>query len=560
MVQAQPGGQLAASAQAVAFAESLLVVQAFPRVVRDGVTTAGLEVELPQNALVERYEVTVRAERARATPVREVAEVRSNQAVSGSASDLTSSVVIDFGAMQTVAGVAAPIGVGMTSAFAWVGTGFSPFAIPLASAAVVGVGGQLLQFKSEIRTERLLVELSAAAALSTLAEGLAVFLPEPPSDLEIRIDGGPPVWTQLGPVHAPEQVVDLGPQLAALTGDPTATATRSFALTLKSRVPGVLALEQRPAGIVVRRIFRAPFEGDRQKRLSFDAEGAVTVALDLPPPAAGASRAISELRLLATGNLPSVRVVPPLGPDPAPGPDAPVLVDLVLDANRAAIVRLPPESGVALLEAVRLPLVVSAGGGEGRVVLWRGEAGLPVEPLPDGASEPVGLEGETGGGGERWVTCPFPRAVALDPEAAVEALPWAALIVSRGEVTWSLARAGGSGVHEAQTVRRGPPSGPWKPLPQPFGAAAAAPGSPFPGLRGRIRLRGRAPEDVPLAPLQIGLAERPEQTVAVTPTQRGVRAVLKLEPPLATDTATLRVVSHVEGTVTVAEIDVVATA
>jgi hypothetical protein len=187
------------------------------------------------------------------------------------------------------------------------------------------------------------------------------------------------------------------------------------------------------------------------------------------------------------------------------------------------------------------------------VLLWRGADGVPVEPLPDGTSEPVKLEA----GPEHWITFPFRRPPALDPATPLAALPWLALVVSRGEITWALGTIGSQGMHTAQIVNRGPPAGPWRPLPQPFLATTES--SPFAALRGRLRLRGRAAEDAPLAPLQVGLAEDPAQTVGVTPTQRGVRAALRLSPPLAADAATLRVVSHVEGTVRLSEVDIIAT-
>jgi hypothetical protein len=226
------------------------------------------------------------------------------------------------------------------------------------------------------------------------------------------------------------------------------------------------------------------------------------------------------------------------------------LADLVLDANRAAAVRIAPGSGLAELESVRLPLAAAAGGAEARVVLWRDSAGSPIAAIPDAASEPVSIGGAQGG--EVWVSFAFKRPITFDDGDP----PWVALIVSRGELSWALGTRGSEGLHDAQVVRRGPPTGPWKPLPTAFLTSPTGLGA----LRGRLRVRGRVSDELPLDPLRITLVEAPGQTALVTPSQRGVRAVLDIAPPVQAADATLRVVSLVEGTITLSEVDIVASA
>jgi hypothetical protein len=553
MAQAQGAAGAKLAEQRVSLAEQAFAefarVEAVPRVVRDGVTSATLEVRLRRNALVRRFEVLVKAGRATATPVNEVAEVRTSEPAGGIGP--TRSVVLDFGAPQTVAGVAAPEGVGVTGVTPWIGMAFAPAPVPPHPIERGRGAQQVAMFRSEIRAERLLVEISPAVAVDRLAAEMAVLLPELPSDLEIRIDDGAPIWRQPGPAQALEQTVDLAPHLAALMGDPSDASEKTLTIRLASRVPGRLGLERRPATEEVRLLHRAPFDGDGRKQLAFATEGRIDVPLTLAPPPAAAARRIERLELTVTANLPPARVVPPVGPAPAPGPsDAASLADLVLDANRAAAVRIAPGSGLAELESVRLPLAAAAGGAEARVVLWRDAAGSPIAAIPDAASEPVSIGGAQGG--EVWVSFAFKRPITLDDGDP----PWVALIVSRGELSWALGTRGSEGLHDAQVVRCGPPTGPWKPLPTAFLTSPTGLGA----LRGRLRVRGRVSDELPLDPLRITLVEAPGQTALVTPSQRGVRAVLDIAPPVQAADATLRVVSLVEGTIMLSEVDIVASA
>ena len=90
-----------------------------------------------------------------------------------------------------------------------------------------------------------------------MAQQLGVILPEPPADLEIKINSGAPVWKSPGPALAgteaalvedsfnkdDERLVKLGDALAALTGDPLNSEDVTFNLELTTRVPGVLEIK-----------------------------------------------------------------------------------------------------------------------------------------------------------------------------------------------------------------------------------------------------------------------------------------------------------------------------
>src|SRR6185436_2824075 len=93
--------------------------------------------------------------------------------------------------------------------------------------------------------------------------------------IEVRIDGAAPVFSQPSAVdpgnsaelssqswnNASQRVVDLGPALAALTGNPLDESEVTFTATVTTRVPGTLDLQLRPGGQDVRRIRRASFNG-----------------------------------------------------------------------------------------------------------------------------------------------------------------------------------------------------------------------------------------------------------------------------------------------------------
>ena len=106
--------------------------------------------------------------------------------------------------------------------------------------------------------------------------------------------------------------------------------------------------------------------------------------------------------------------------------------------------------------------------------------------MANAVSDPVTLAGaETP---DTWTTFAFPKPVSLEK---IEP-PWAVVLVTRGSLTWSLARkptvtgaaGSGSALAEANVLRRGAPNGPWRVLPAPFQSSAAP---AVMDARGRIR-------------------------------------------------------------------------
>lgn len=558
-----------------------------------GIISASLAITLPDNAVVDAYDVVVTARRAGAAPVDTVAQVR------GSGQETSSSVVIDFGTPRTVSGLELTGSDTIESVRPWIGMLFDATPIDLTTPfkgtlvrAEVDRSGRMREesqpgkraieeafrsilFAAEIRTERLLVTMQGEVDVADLVPRLSVILPQPPSDLELRIDGGAPVWSHPGPAQAgtttglssdawnaeSELVVALGPALAALTGDPTSPASTTFQLELSSRIPGVLEL--RAHDVRLRHITRVRFDGpgatasdSAATTIATDSEGQSERALTLPEPPSGTSRVIDEVRAVITGELGDHRVLPPVGPDPAPlsaSPDSGPLAEMILDSHRAACVKLDHDARLAELTAVRLPLQPSADGAEVRVVLWASDpAGQPDAPMEKGTSAAVLIESSRQ---ERWTTFAFDAPIELDPTAP----PWAAVLVTRGAVTWSLAALPGSGdpAASANSIRRGPPSGPWKALPAPFQSAS----SPLGQLRGRVRMAGLAPSDTPLAPVVLELwpgaasGTSSPPVADVTPTVQGAAATLAA-PPGVSD-AILRVVMRVAGEIAVRDVDVI---
>jgi hypothetical protein len=229
-----------------------------------------------------------------------------------------------------------------------------------------------------------------------------------------------------------------------------------------------------------------------------------------------------------------------------------VLAELILDPERAACVRLSGASGLADLAALRLPLAAGDDGAEVRVVLWTNKPGgsEPLEALTGGSSDPVTI---AGGSGEAWLSFAFPKPVPIDAADP----PWAAVLVARGEVRWSLAGKGAlaDALIDPNVVRRGAPNGPWRSLPAPLQSTAG-----LLDARGRLRLVGHGPKDAPLAPLLVSLAGVPLPALEVTPTPKGVPAALAFSPAVAQSAPVLRVISRVAGSVTLRDIDVISTA
>jgi len=542
------------------------MVYAYANALFDGVTSVSVDISLPRNALVDDYRFLIQARRVDSTKVQEVAQVRSYSSAGGH------ELVIDFGTPRTISGIDLDVAIGavalnVLAVHVWLGSQFSPNTAYEKTAATATASALF----AELRTERVRVIVSREPSNTEIAN-VRLRLPEPPSGLDIRIDGAPPVWAHPEPVQPranvdaadtqgwdknSQRIVDLSTAVAALAGDPMAGEDAvSFKVTLTTQVPCELDIDVHGTP-QLRRIRRVRLNGDTAVALAFSSEGLMKLPLRLPAPPAGQGRRIDQLRWFAVADLPPQRVLPPIGPDPASTSNEPVLAELLVDPQRAVCVRLPGGSGLAELTGIRLPLRTTGDGAELRIVLWSVTAlsSMPAAPLRQGSSEPVTLAAsgtgtgtgtDTGTNAEAWVTFTFKQAVPIDSAL----MPWMALIVARGEVSWSLARCVAGDALESQVVRRGPPNGPWKALPTPLQNAGDVLDA-----RARLRLVGIAPKETPLAPLTIALAGAPASDL--TPTAKGVPGVLTLSPGLNVAQPELHLVSRTSGSLQLRDIDII---
>lgn len=534
---------------------ALEVAYYFPLASLTGSTSTTLEVSLPRNALVDSFKLQVQARRVDLVQAQQVAQVRSYSQTG------SHELVIDFGTPRTISSVSLPAPLTVRRVYGWLGSQFNPSS----AASVSDAEARSSITFPELRTERLRVLVSATPSAAQL-EDVLLHLPEPPSGLAIAIDGAPPVWTHPDPVQPrpdigqPDEtgwdrdsrrIVDLSAALAALTGDPLAGEDgTTFVLKLTTAVPCTLDLQQQT--LATRRVRRVRFAEQTSTTLDFAAESRLDLPLALPAPTDATPRVISQVHWVAEADLGPQRSVPPLGPDAAPGEAGLPLAQAVVTPEVALITQLPPGSGIQTLQALRWPLQALGDGAEARVVLWEAGppelGGLPTKPLANATSEPVTLApADT----EAWVSFPFKKP-ALLPTTTVP-MPWAALVVSRGQVAFGLAAAGSgaAALVDAMRLRRGPPNGPWKALPAPLQNA-----SQLLDARARLRLTGLAPKGAPLAPLTLGLVGS-SASLELNPVPKGERASLTLGAGLGTSQPVLQLTSRVAGRLTLRDVDVV---
>src|SRR5229473_1897378 len=543
-------------------------------------------ITLPRNAVVlSPFTVTVEAGLADWATVASVAHIRQKD-ISGSGQDRTS-VVVDFGVMRTVAGV------GLTRARTlqvlqvrqWAGTAFAPR--PIVSGVGDGewtIDGSTAKldttleaevpFPSEIKTDRLQIDLIGKGDDQLLGATLLVQLPDLPADLDLKINGGAPVWSAPGAVSAREpgavaagapgavpaappgattaaapgwttapdgllqQKSDIAAALSAMLGDPSADQSNTLDLhvVLAARNPGALELNLPDrAAWRLRYVANAALPSDT---LTFLAEGALSIPLKLPDYAARLER----VSFTAIGILPPERVIPPVGPDAAivPGSTGP-LAELLLDHTHSACVAIPQAGGFHEITALRFPLRVEQGGAEMHVALVAADTdGTPGVPIQGATSKPVTLDAS---GDESWTTFTLARPFSTDRRAL-----YAMAVLRRGRVRWALT---GSPTPSAGQVFTGPPAGPWQPLP-PLGELAA--------LRGRVRVVGHAPRELPLAPILVEINGAGGSGSEITPVQKGVAVQLSETQaglpaaPDASHSVSLVITSRVAGSITLRDV------
>ncbi|MCX6627066.1 MAG: hypothetical protein NTW28_05495 [Candidatus Solibacter sp.] len=469
--------------------------------IKEGSTFKTLEVKLRRNALVRGFDVVVTAARAA-----EVAAGVAGQIRTASKSGGTTSIVVDFGALRTVSGISLPSGLAAQNVNAWIGTKFQ-------TATFFDPPKQFGALPSEIRTERIEVVVTGPVNASQLATGMYFLMPDLPSGIELRIDDGPPVFTNPAPVQPgtdaalndtdwnkdARRIVHLAGALSALTGDATRDEEATFKLKLTSNAPGFLDLKEHSRDL--RYVRRASFDGAADKDVEFETEGQTVLRLDSLP----TGLAVNEVRFNVTALVPGTRVLP------AVGPDASGVAEIRVTPDRAMIVRLDPLTPLGQLTGVRLPLRAGSSGAEARVVFWNNkqDASQPVDALPVGASQPQTLAASDAA---QWTTFTWAQPVTV-PLAGL----WAALTVNRGEVYFEF--AANDATTSQAVVLWGAPSGPWRNLP----AALAA-------QRGRIRLMGTPKKGTTIDPYRLSVGAGMGQ--GITPNPKGVAGVAALAHPV----------------------------
>jgi len=553
-----------------------------PRTVQiaaDGRSRAVLQIQVPANALIDRYDLAITATRAELVVATQAADVRPDDSAAKPA------IVVDFGTLRTVNAVLLPTLHAEHKVTAWLGTKFDTdnvIDLPAITSEAVKRGGEdgapeydlYIYPIPETRTERLLIELGESNALvEEVIPVLELSLPELPANLSLRINGGAPVWEHPGKVQLGtsaelndsgwtaqgQRRVAIADALAEFTGDATNPQLVPLTLELSSGVPGLLQIEV--AAQEMRLLHRLSFNNQAQLTLDFAAEGEQLLSLVAPPDENGDARAVKGVRLTLAGELQEQRVLPPLGPN------ANDITQLMLGQGRAACVRLDGGNGLVELTAVRMPLALQSSSAEAQVMLWQSadedtSNAVPVTVLAEAVSEPV----QWSDSDEQWISFTFAESVAFNATKP----PWAALMVNRGEVLWAMSES----TEGQYPLRLGAPEGPWRAPPAVFAEASA-----LGAATGRVRVVGLAAQDRPLAPLLISLQGGPTD-LAATPSEKGVRLQLDASEgePLAAqageqaialageegtgaapenNVTQLRIVSRTPGEVTLSEVDII---
>ncbi len=534
-----------------------------------------------RNAIVDTYTLNLVAGGNVFASVANVGQVRKTVLPADNSNQSKIAVVVDFGSLVTVDRAALRLGSAyrIYSVTPWSGNRFDKNQPAFNPKSDLNQARSEVTFDSEVRTERLRIELVADASAvrelndAKLYEDLLVHFPGAPADLELRLNDGPPIWTLRGPVPLAgrpgesqtsewNQKVPVAAAVNALIGKPDDSSELDLKFTLHAKQPGFLKLDSPASNLKVKYIQRVHDLGPNDAlELQYQSEGWGRLSLVLP----GNATQLDEVRFTLVGNLPPERVLPATGP----GTDDKI-AKLVLDGAHAAAAQIPLQtaSDLSELTAVRLPLHAEAGGAEVRAQLWRGLNGEPNAPFEGGVSKPVVLTGQKDDDHTYGlVTFEFAKPVPLPriespSDGKKPPLPYVALLVSRGRVWWSFADMLPGQPKIA--LRVGPPTGPWRELPGQFAAAAS--------LGGRLRAVGHAHHDAPLPPIELGLStktnadsivaqeEEWRSIATATPTTKGVPVVLKSKLRLDAEKdkrVELLILSHVGGAITVKDLQVI---
>ena len=496
-----------------------------------GVSQTTLSLDgLPAGARVPRQTVELTAAPARFPAIRDVAEVRP---VTGDPGLVASQLVIDFQTLRTVSMVAWNQGsddpappTGIARLFVWLGTAFADE--PIFEIADGASAAATATFQ-EVQSERLLVVVDSPIAAAGFAASFIVGLPAPPSDLELKV-GGQTAWRHPEAVRRDtggwsedyKLEVDItGAVQAALDA-----GAQPVQVTLGAGIPGALGIAVKDSDFLEVHPVSFPEGGTRV--VGGREEGLYELGLPLPEDAANWE--LDSILSIVDAEVAPQRVFPAAGP-PASGE-----VQLTLDNERSAAVRLPEDwlNLFERLEAVRLALRPGPDGAEVAGLLYQDGGAAPGKVLPDISLGPVTLDPGSAEQPAGFVTLALSQALELGGGQAF----WLSIEVTRGSVEWPLELPEPGEAPQARLVV-GAPGGPFGALPQLATLSAE-------GLGGVVRIAGRTPESAPIPALRLRAAEG-EQVGTVTPDAEGTAAGLPLAGVTLPTDRTLRIeaISHV---------------
>lgn len=438
---------------ATEIAGAYAAIAGLPTISRTDVVASSASVTtsllVPLGAVVTQAVARVVAAAPGTTTIGGIAGVRAS---AGEPDALTSELVVDFGTLRTVSALAAPSGVSITKITPWIGTKFDGRVILTPSS------GSAVTF-TELQTERLLVAMATNITPAQLAADGLVTTMTPPADLELGV-AGTRVWFRAGPVpdgFSAEVDITTAVQAgvdAATIADPNGNIAVPLALT--ARVPGDLALSlpEQPRFL---RTHTVDFPGPTAPPVPFAEEGVADSVLPLPAdaPTWTVHRVVATVAVRDPGPQ---RVLPP------DGPPISTEADLLLDADRRLVVRLPRAilARFERLAGIRLLLAPQADGIELGGALSVGTASEPGEAVPNATFTPVSLPAGPRAWASLLLAQPVDLAKIAGPAPAGEL--WVGLGVTRGAARLSLADSTVMPVAERASVRRIAPNGLSKPL------------------------------------------------------------------------------------------------
>lgn len=487
---------------------------------------------LPADAVVTSASAAITVSEAVLITLGRVAQVR--QGATGK------TVVLDFGALRTVASLTLPSGATLLDVRKWAGDGFTYMADGIAA----GGATDRVDF-AEVQTERLELTFSGNVGAADLT-GETIEMPGLPTDLRLEVNGTT-VWSRPGPTRLPKP--EGGGKAEATFSVPLAAELQAAlargpdpVVALRSATPCAMTLQLSIASVRAHQVALPP----SGLVLGVDTEAEVDAALPLPADAG--SWLVRQVDVTLSGRLPSWRAWPV--------PDAPENSDarLVLDPAHSYAARLPVAwlAPLADLTGVRVPLLLPAGfgGAEIAAVLYQGDLEQPAEPVAGARFQPADVPADPAGG-LRWVEIAFAKPVKTKPAVTW----WVELACTRGSCDWPMTQAIADTGPDSVRLRRSLPGPPFRPL-----AVRARRGANAVVPCGRLHLLGTPRSDdlrPAVVPLLAGTGA-PQVAAGVTPSAS--TGTVTLTPTIAATAARgeiagnalqLRLRLHTAGQVTI---------